>query len=68
MRTVTHAQAVFAKSRTIITLSRDTNEVVTGFTSSDCIQNACHVHMSPAEARRYAQQLIIAADKLEPLE
>lgn len=68
MRTVTHSVGILGKSHVLITTSTDTREVVTSFTSSDYIQNMAHVHMSPTEARRYAQLLIIAANKLDPID
>ena len=67
MRTVTHSVGVLGKSHILVTTSSDTDEVVTSFTSSDYLQNVAHAHMSPTEARRYAQMLIIAANKLDPI-
>jgi len=65
MRTVTHGKMEFGKSILFMTVSRATREVTTTFASSDGYQNAAHVHMTPAEARKYAHQLIVMAECLD---
>lgn len=66
MRIVTHQKLAFGKSHVVVMVSPNEKEVITNFTSDDYIQNAAHVHMTPDEARRYAHQLIVYADKIDP--
>jgi len=68
MKSVTYGGGLFSKGHTVLTVNSETKEVVTSFTSSDYLMNAAHVHMTADEARKYAQQLIIYANKLDPIE
>ena len=66
MRIITLGQMTLSKGMRFITVNHETNEVTTSFASSDGIMNASHVHMSPAECRAYAHELIIRAHELDP--
>jgi len=64
MRTQTFGWLTQVKgSSHVTTVDRD---VVVNFTSTDHLSNAAIVHMTPEQARKLAQQLIVYAEKVDP--
>jgi hypothetical protein len=68
MRTITFGEMTLSHGHNVVSTSRETKNVVATFTSSNYLQNAAHVHMSPSEARHLAMLLIEHAAWLDPIE
>ena len=67
MRVITFSEILSPNSRSVITASNETHEVVVSLTSSDYSHNYAHVHMSASQARRLAAELLIYADRIDPV-
>ena len=66
MKTSAYGIVTLTHGHVVVIACPKKKEVVTSFTSEDYLMNAAHVYMTPDEARKYAQQLIVYADKLDP--
>jgi hypothetical protein len=68
MRTITFGEVVLTEGHAVVSTNRETHNVAVCFTSSDLLQNGACIHMAPCEAKKLAMQLIIYANKLDPVE
>lgn len=68
MRIKTYGPATINHGIRTISINKEAGNCITAFSSFNFIENFVHLHLTPDEARKYAQQLIIAADKLDPID
>ena len=65
MKTTTFGKVVFSKGRVFVVKGEQERSLVSSFTSSDRLMNACHVEMTSDEARAYAFELLAKADEVD---
>jgi len=65
MRIITFGEMTINNGHSLVSISRETNNVVLTLTSEDYLQNVAHTHMTADQARKLAIALIVSAENLD---